>query len=447
MVEARERSGGTWDLFRYPGIRSDSDMYTFGFPFEPWGGTDSVAHGETIRNYVHHTIEKHDLNRFIRYQHRLLDAAWDSRQKLWTVTIENNDIREEWTCRFLWLCTGYYDYQQGHQPDIPGLHNFRGPVIHPQHWTETLDYDDKEVVVIGSGATAVTLVPALAERARLVTMLQRSPTYVSEVPSQDPWAVRLKKYLPFPIAAWLLRWKGVFYQTMVFRLARRFPEFLRRLLTKPWEQQFGKEFAEKHFHPRYNPWEQRLCVDSDGELAQALKEGRARIVTDQIKTCHETGIETQSDQHISADIIITATGLKLQLFGAAQITVDGEPIKASEHMVYKGTMLDGVPNCAISLGYTNMSWTLKCDLISRYLCRLLNFMEENNFTVCSPVLNDSEIQKEELIDFNSGYFQRSAHILPKQGNKSPWKLHQSYLHDILQTNFARLDDGTLKFSR
>lgn len=445
VVEARARSGGTWDLFRYPGIRSDSDMYTFGFPFEPWSGPNTVAHGETIRDYVKTTLRKHDLDRFICYNHKLVAASWNSGEKRWQVIVESDKTRQTWTSRFLWLCTGYYDYEEGHQPDIPGLDRFQGPVVHPQHWPEHLDYDGQKVVVIGSGATAVTLVPALARSAELVTMLQRSPSYVSEVPSQDPWAGRLRKYLPLAVAAWLLRWKGVFYQTVVFQLARRFPEFFRRLLTKPWSQQFGEEFAQEHFNPRYNPWEQRLCVDSDGELAQALEEGRARIITDRISTCLLDGIELESGRKISADLIVTATGLKIQLLGASEITVDGRAVTPAEHLVYKGLMLDNLPNLFLSLGYTNMSWTLKCDLISRYVCRLLNFMEKGSLTTCRPIIQDSSVEPQELIDFNSGYFQRAGHLLPKQGNKGPWKLHQSYIHDILQTSFAPLRDGVMKF--
>lgn len=404
-----------------------------------------MASGETIRNYVGATIKKYQLDRLINYNHRLLEADWSEVEKVWHLSLDTPKGPQKWTSRFLWLCTGYYDYHQGHNPDIPGLSDFNGPVIHPQHWPEELVYENKRIVVIGSGATAVTLVPALAKLADRVTMLQRSPSYVSEVPTIDPWARILKAILPRTLALYLLRWKGVLYQTFVFKLARRFPKFLRKLLLKPWRENFSDTFAEEHFSPTYNPWQQRLCVDADGEFMQSLKSGRAEVVTDTIKTCTAEGVVLQSGKLLEADIIVTATGLNLQMFGGAKIQLNGETMVPNQHLVYKGLMFSDVPNLALSLGYTNMSWTLKCDLIARYMCRLLKFMKEGKFLTCRPVLDVAEVSEEQLIDFTSGYFERARHLLPKQGSKAPWKLHQSYIHDLLQTSFAPLDDGTLKF--
>lgn len=445
VVEARSAPGGTWDLFRYPGIRSDSDMYTFGFPFEPWVDDRTMARGETINEYVHHTLEKYALNQYILYQHKLLNASWSEREKCWNLTLSNETGELHWRARFLWLCTGYYDYDSGHYPQIPGLEEFGGRVIHPQHWPQDFNYENRTIVVVGSGSTATTLVPELAKKASLVTMLQRSPSYIAEVPTRDPWAEFLHRFLPRPLASAILRWKGILYQTLTFGLARRYPAMFRKILTKPWQELFGEQYVRQHFTPRYNPWEQRLCVDADGEFAAALKQGTADIVTDEIAACDEDGLILQSGRILPTDIIVTATGLKLQLFGKAKLDIDGVPLEASEHMLYKGMMLQDVPNLGISLGYTNMSWTLKCDLISRYVCRLLNFMSKNGLVSCRPKIRDASVMEEKLIDFNSSYFQRAEHLLPKQGSKAPWKLHQSYIHDLIQTKFAQLDDGVLEF--
>lgn len=443
VLEARDAVGGTWDLFRYPGVRSDSDMYTFGFPFEPWRGEKSVADGEAIRAYVQSTVEKHHLNNHIRFGHRVRKAAWKSREQLWKIQVESESQAEEWCCRFLWLCTGYFKYEHGYQPDLPGLKNFAGEIVHPQNWPQDFDYD-REIVVLGSGATAVTLVPELVKRGSRVTMLQRSPSFVAEVPRVDPWVGRLMRFLPRTLAEFLLHWKGVLYQSFVFRLARKHPDFVRRLLLKPLQKMFGKSYVDEHFNPRYNPWEQRLCADTDGDFLKALERRGFELLTDEIKLCQAHGFQLKSGREIPAEVLVMATGLTLQLFGAAELSVDEQAIQGSEHLIYKGCMLSEVPNLFLSLGYTNMSWTLKCDLISRYVCRLLTFMNERGFRSCRPKRGD--VEERELIDFSSGYFQRAAHILPKQGNVEPWRLHQSYLRDLLQSKYAPLDDSTLEFA-
>lgn len=446
VVEARERMGGTWDLFRYPGVRSDSDMYTFGFPFEPWHGEKSIADGPDIRAYIKSTARKHAIEKYIRYRHRVLSARWSSSDRQWEVAVQTDADTVLYTCRFLWICSGYFSYEGGYTPSLPGLENFPGTVVHPQEWPQNLDYRNQRIVIVGSGATAVTLLPALAREAAHVTLLQRSPGYVSEIPRVDPWVVRLNAFLPHKLASWILRWKGILYQSFVFRLARKFPGRVARLLKEPLSTYFSPKEIERHFTPNYGPWEQRLCVDTDGEYLKALASDRASIVTDQILGFSECGIHLASGRTLQADILVTATGLVVELFGRIQIEVDGAKIEPSNHLIYKGAMLNDVPNMLFSLGYTNMSWTLKCDLTARYACRLIRHLDSRNARVFRPRIEDPEIRPVSLIDFSSGYLQRATAILPKQGSKSPWKLHQSYLADLVQTELAPVDDGTLEFS-
>jgi monooxygenase len=445
VVEARNAVGGTWDLFRYPGIRSDSDMYTFGFAFEPWTGEQTVAQGETIRNYIQDTAEKHGLNRHIRFGHRLRKAAWSSDQAVWTVELEQRENTTTLTCQFLWMCTGYYDYHQGYTPPLPGLENFQGKVIHPQEWPEDFDYTGSRIVVIGSGATAVTLIPKLAQKAEHVTMLQRSPSYIAELPARDPWVSRLKRLFPPALAHWLLRWKGILYQTFVFQFARKWPQRMKKILLSGLPKHFSSAEIQKHFTPRYNPWEQRLCLDSDGEFFSALRTAKASVVTDKIETFTENSLLLQSGTELPADIVVTATGLVVKLFGNARLLVDDRPVDPSQHLVYKGTMLSDVPNMWFALGYTNMSWTLKCDLSARYVCRLLTFMDQKGHRICAPRVQDPKVEAERLLDFSSGYLQRANDILPKQGSKQPWRLHQSYLHDLVQTELGSLNDEVMEF--
>ena len=446
IIEAREALGGTWDLFRYPGIRSDSDMYTFGFSFEPWKGDRSVADGPEIRRYIADTATKYGVDSHIRYESRVVKADWVSTEQNWQVVVCSKGKQTLFHCRFLWVCSGYYSYDGGYRPELPGLEDFKGRVVHPQEWPEDLDYAGQNVVIVGSGATAVTLLPALANDAGHVTLLQRSPGYVSEIPRVDPWVKQLNRILPYRLAAWLLRWKGVLYQSFVFWLARTWPTRVTELLLKPLAEQFNQSEIEEHFTPRYNPWEQRLCVDSDGEYLKALSSDRASIVTDRIAGFTERSVQTESGSELEADILVTATGLVVELFGKIELTVDGAAVKPADHLVYKGAMLNDVPNMIFSLGYTNMSWTLKCDLTARYVCRLIKFMSRNGFRTCCPRLSDPKVRPLPLIDFSSGYLTRATSILPRQGSKSPWKLHQSYLADLIQTEFAGLDDGTMEFS-
>lgn len=445
ILEARDAIGGTWDLFRYPGVRSDSDMYTFGFAFEAWSGEDSIAEGREIVEYIRTTAAKHGVTEHIRYGTRVLRAQWCSEAQLWTVTARSGQQEQVYQCRHFWVCTGYFSYQGGFQPDLPEIERYSGRLVHPQEWPQDLDWSGREIVIVGSGATAVTLLPELAETAARVTLLQRSPGYVAEVARKDPWVPRLNKVLPAPLAGWLLRWKGILYQSFVFRLARRFPNFMKKQLRKGLSVYFSPSTIEKHFQPAYNPWEQRLCIDTDGKYLKALQSDKADIVTDQIAGFEGRTVRLRSGKTLEADILITATGLVVELFGRIAVEVDGQPVKPQDHMLYKGAMLNDVPNLIFSLGYTNMSWTLKCDLTARYVCRLMSFMDKKDFSSFCPRLNDPEVKPEQLIDFSSGYLQRALPILPRQGSKSPWKLHQSYLADLLQTGLAPLEDGVMQF--
>lgn len=445
ILEARDAIGGTWDLFRYPGIRSDSDMYTFGFAFEPWSGEDSIAEGPEIVEYIRTTAAKRGVTEHIRYGTRVLRARWCSEAGEWTVTAQTAEQERVYRCRHFWVCTGYFSYEGGYQPDLPDMERYSGRVVHPQEWPEDLDWSGREIVIVGSGATAVTLLPELAQTASKVTLLQRSPGYVAEVARKDPWVARLNSFLPERLAGWVLRWKGILYQSFLFRLARRFPNFMKKLLRKGLSVYFSPSTIDEHFQPDYNPWEQRLCIDTDGEYMKALQSDKADIVTDRITSFEGRTVRLHSGKTLKADILVTATGLVVELFGRIEVVVDGRPVRPQDHLLYKGAMLNDVPNLIFSLGYTNMSWTLKCDLTARFVCRLLNFMEKQGYSTFCPQLNDPEVEPEQLIDFSSGYLQRALPILPRQGSKSPWKLHQSYLADLLQTGLAPLDDGVMQF--
>ena len=446
ILEARERLGGTWDLFRYPGIRSDSDMYTFGFAFEPWHSEDSVADGPSIRAYIADTASKYEVDRHIRYQHRVVKAEWSTSDSRWTVEVDADGSPVVYRCQFFWICSGYFSYDGGYRPELPGLEDYTGQVVHPQEWPEDLKWKGKNIVLLGSGATAVTLLPELARECEHIWLLQRSPGYVAEVPRVDPWVARLKRFLPERWAGWVLRWKGILYQSFLFRLARGWPSLMTRLLRKPLLEYFTLSEVKEHFTPRYRPWEQRLCVDTDGEYLKSLQSDRATIVTDRISGFHQKTIELDSGNQLEADILITATGLVVELFGKVQLTVDGRQVEPQNHMIYKGALLNDVPNMIFSLGYTNMSWTLKCDLTARYMCRLLKLMDQKRYQTFCPRLNDDRVQPVSLVDFSSGYLQRADPILPKQGSEAPWKLHQSYIADLIQTELAPLEDGIMEFS-
>jgi len=449
ILEGRESMGGTWDLFRYPGIRSDSDMYTLGYRFRPWRDAKAIADGPAILSYIHETAAEFGVDKAIRYNHRVRRASWSSDHSRWTVEAEvgPNKTPVQFTCNFLYLCTGYYDYASGYTPEWPGVARFRGTIVHPQKWPEDLDYTGKRVVVIGSGATAITLVPAMAQRAAHVTMLQRSPSYVVSRPAEDKIANTFRRWLPDRTAYALTRWKNVLIATFFYSLARKRPELFKWMVARGVRKNLGKKYDSKHFTPPYNPWDQRLCFAPDADLFDAIREDRVSLVTDHIDTFTEDGLRLKSGEHLDADIIVTATGLVLRLFSGMQLVVDGAPVELPKAFVYKGMMFSDIPNVAFAVGYTNASWTLKCDLTAEYVCRLLNHMDQHGFAVCTPRVNDPDIEEEPVIDFNSGYVLRALHTLPRQGSKTPWRLHQNYMKDLRMMRYGRVDDGTMEFKR
>ncbi|HET6999013.1 MAG TPA: NAD(P)/FAD-dependent oxidoreductase [Solirubrobacterales bacterium] len=449
IFEAREDIGGTWDLFRYPGIRSDSDMHTLGYRFRPWTDAQSIAEGPKILRYIRDTAREGGIDRHIRLQHRVVKAAWSSAEARWTVEAERTDTGERvtLTCGFLFMNSGYYRYDEGYTPEFPGIDGFKGQVIHPQHWPENLDYAGKRVVVIGSGATAMTLVPAMAKKAARVTMLQRSPTYVVSMPGEDGIAIRLRRFLPDRVVYPIVRWKNVILQGISYRLSRRRPELMKKLLRRGVMRSLPPGYdVDTHFAPSYNPWDQRLCLVPDADLFKALGDGSAEIVTDRIETFTEGGVKLESGTELEADIVITATGLNLLFLGGVEISVDGEQPDVSRAFTYKGMMLNDFPNFAYTLGYTNASWTLKADLTFEYICRLLNHMDAGGYRICTPKVTDPSITEEPLLDFNSSYVLRALHHLPKQGSKEPWKLRQNYPLDLRTLRHAPVDDGTMQFS-
>jgi monooxygenase len=445
ILEAREAIGGTWDLFRYPGVRSDSDMYTLGYPFRPWGSDESIASGPAIRDYIRDTAREYGIDGRIRFGHRVVGAAWSTDAQRWNVEIEHG---ETFTCSFLFMCTGYYRYDEGYSPPFPNAERFKGQLVHPQFWPEAVEYEGKRVVVIGSGATAVTLVPALAEKAEHVTMLQRSPSYVLSLPKEDPLAKRVRGVLPERRAYALIRWKNALLMALIFQLSRRRPELVKRLIRGWLERLLPPGYdIDTHFTPRYNPWEQRLCLVPDADLFEAIGEGRASIVTDRIETFTESGIRLASGGELPADLIVTATGLNLLLLGGMKLTIDGEDVNLAERLIYRGCMLSGVPNAALAFGYTNASWTLRCDLTCQYVCRLLAHMDAHGYSSCTPRNRDSSMAVEPFVDFSSGYFLRSLETFPKQGSRAPWRLYQNYLRDWAALKTRRVDEPSMQFAR
>ena len=449
ILEGRKALGGTWDLFRYPGIRSDSDMYTLGFSFKPWEHAKAIADGPSILAYLQETARENRIEKSIRYQHQVKSAAWDSKSARWTLIIATGDgqAQVQMSCNFLFMCSGYYAYAQGYTPEFPGIEQFAGRVVHPQKWTPDVDYAGKKVVVIGSGATAVTLVPELAKQAAQVTMLQRSPTYVVARPSEDEWANRLRKWLPSKLAYALTRWKRVLLGMYVFRLCRTDPAKMKRLLLGGVRMALGPNYDIKtHFTPSYNPWDQRLCLVPDGDFFQSIKSGRAQVVTEHIDRFNAKGVVLKSGQQLDADLIVTATGLNLQVLGGLQLTVDGVVQDMSKTMSYKGLMFSGIPNLASSSGYTNASWTLKCDLTCEYVCRFINYLDQKGLAYGVPRNTDASVEERPWVDFSSGYFARAMHLFPKQGSKLPWRIHQNYPKDILLLRYGKVDDGVLQFA-
>ncbi len=449
ILEARETMGGTWDLFRYPGIRSDSDMYTLGYRFKPWRGAKAITDGPSILAYIQETAEEGDITRHIRFGHKVVGATWDSRNACWTVEADRaaDGTRQKLRARFLYVCAGYYSYAEGHRPGFPGEEDFRGRIVHPQFWDESIDYAGKRVVVIGSGATAVTLVPAMAETAAHVTMLQRSPTYIVTRPGEDAIANGLRRILPERLAYRATRWKNVLLGMFFFQLARRRPAKVKQRLISMAAAQLAPGFdVDTHFTPRYNPWDQRVCLVPDGDLFRELRAGRASIVTDTIERFTADGIVLASGQTLPADVVVVATGLKLNMLGDMALNVDGRQVRPSESLAYKGMMLSNVPNMVLAFGYTNASWTLKADLTAEYVCRLLRFMDRRDYRVAMPQV-DATVQPVPFLDFSSGYVQRAAAVLPRQGHRKPWRVYQNYLMDMLTIRHGRIDDGVLRFDR
>jgi cation diffusion facilitator CzcD-associated flavoprotein CzcO len=447
LLEGRDAIGGTWDLFRYPGVRSDSDMFTLGYSFRPWTSERIIAAGPAIRDYVRETARVHGIEQRIRFGHRVTAAAWSTPQARWSVTAATADGEQQLRCRFLFFCSGYYDYAQGHAPAFAGQEDFRGIVVHPQHWPEDLDYAGKRVVVIGSGATAVTLVPEMAGRTAHITMLQRSPSWIVALPARDRLGVALQRVLPRGLAYRLVRWKNILLAMALFQFARRRPKSFQRLLLGAARRRLPGFDVERHLLPRYAPWDQRLCIVPDADLFKALGTGRASIVTDEIARFTASGIQLASGAELQADIVVSATGLKLQMLGGARLTVDGEAVDLAQRVAYKGAMCEGVPNLALAMGYTNASWTLKAELIARFVCRLLNHLRAHGEDFCVPVLTGPRGATRPALDLTSGYIQRAAAVLPRQGERKPWRMLQNYLHDLVSLRFSPLRDGALRFGR
>jgi monooxygenase len=450
ILERRNAIGGTWDLFRYPGIRSDSDMYTFGFNFRPWTEPKVLADGPSIRKYVRETAEQYGVDRHIRFGIKVTTAAWSSEDGYWTLTAQREEGGEplRFTCNFLMGCTGYYNYDAGYQPEFPGQKAFKGQLIHPQHWPENLEYQGKRIVVIGSGATAITLVPSMAGKAAHVTMLQRSPTYILSVPAIDPISSRLQRFLPDMLVYRLARTRNINLQRFLYALSRRRPKVVRRMLLAAVRKQLGKNADMRHFTPSYNPWDERLCVVPNGDLFKAIRHGKAEVVTDQIETFTKTGIKLQSGAELDADIVVSATGLNVQLLGGVRVEVDGKRYLPSDSMTYKGVLIEGVPNAAIIIGYTNASWTLKADIASEYVCRLLQHMDKKGYTEVIPRDRDNSRTEDTVMGgLNSGYIRRAIDQLPKQGSKRPWKIVQDYVRDVPILRYAPIEDGVLSFTR
>ena len=450
ILEGRDAIGGTWDLFRYPGIRSDSDMYTMGYDSKPWREPKAIADGPSILAYVQEAARERGLIDRIHFGHWVKSADWSSADARWTITTEHAGRRETFSCNFLYMCSGYYSYEQGHAPSFPDREAFAGPVIHPQHWPEDLDYAGKRVVIIGSGATAMTLVPAMAKRAERVTMLQRSPTYVVSLPAEDAVANLLRKILPEQLAYRLIRWKNIQFQRWVYRQTRVKPDKVRAKLLGMVRKQLGPDYdVDKHFTPSYKPWDQRLCLVPDTDLFKAIRSGKAEVATDEIERFSAEGVVLKSGRTLPADIIVTATGLELVLLGGARFSVDGVPIDFPSCWSYRGMMFSDVPNLVYTLGYINASWTLRSELVGEYVCRLLNHMDAKGMTVCTPRLRESDRdmpQRHLIDDFSPGYIRRGMHLFPRQGDRDPWQNHQNYLADREAIHHAPIEDGVLEFT-
>jgi cation diffusion facilitator CzcD-associated flavoprotein CzcO len=446
ILESRPTIGGTWDLFRYPGIRSDSDMFTLGYAFKPWTEEKAIADGPSILKYVRETADDYGVTPHIRFNHKVRRASFSTPDARWTVEAETGGEPVRLTCNFLWMCSGYYRYDAGYAPEFPGAETFRGRIVHPQHWPDNLDYSGKNVVVIGSGATAVTLVPAMADKARHITMLQRSPTYMFSMPSEDALANFGRKVLPAKFAYGLTRWRKILLQMLTFSMARKQPAKTKERLLEHVRDKLGPDYdVATHFTPRYNPWDQRLCLVPDDDLFNAIKSGKASVVTDAIERFTPAGVQLASGKEIPADIIVTATGLALEVAGGVALAVDGRPVRFADTFTYKGMMFSDVPNFASVFGYTNASWTLRADLVSEYVCRLINHMAARGVDMATPRQRDPAMPVEPFLDFSSGYVNRAMAMFPKQG-RAPWRHPQNYIKDLFQLRFGKIEDGILEFA-
>jgi monooxygenase len=455
IFEARDAIGGTWDLFRYPGIRSDSDMYTLGYSFRPWRRDEPIADGPAILQYIRDTAAEAGIDRHIRFGHRVVRLEWHTGEARWHVTAQRTGAdgtgetveTVELTCDFVFSCTGYYRYDRGHVPDFPGMADYAGTLVHPQAWPDDLDYIGKRIVVIGSGATAVTLIPALAREAAHVTMVQRSPSYIVSPPTRSGLPRLLRRVLPRPRADAVTRWVYALGTQAIYQLSKRRPDLVKGLLRRNVERQLPAGYdVDTHFTPRYDPWDQRLCLAPDGDLFAAIRDGRASVVTDHVDTFTEKGIRLESGDELEADIVITATGLDLLFLGGMSLAVDGTDVDLAERLTYMGMMLEGVPNLAAAIGYTNASWTLKCELTCDYVCRLLNHMRQAGLRQCTPRNDTPEVTATPVLGLQSGYVLRSAHLFPKQGPRFPWQVHQSYLRDYRAMKLRSVVDDAMVFS-
>ena len=446
ILEARDAIGGTWDLFRYPGIRSDSDMFTLGFGFRPWTDGATLADGPSIREYVRETAKEYDLERRIAYRHKAVAADWSSEEARWTLTVDAPEGRKTLKARFVFCCTGYYDYDQGYTPDFPGIERFQGKVVHPQAWPEDLEVKGQRFAVIGSGATAVTLAPALADRGAKVAMVQRTPTYIMSMPEQDRYVRFFQRNLPTMLAYRLARAKNILRAMYVYKMSKAFPNLIRKAVRKNALDELGdKANVDVDFNPPYDPWDQRFCVAPDGDFFKAVKRGDAEIVTGQIETVTESGLKMTDGREVPADVIVTATGLQLKLAGGMAFSVDGEPTSLADKLFYRGTMFSGVPNLGFTFGYTNASWTLKCELAVKWLVRMLTHMERKGADIVTPTPPEG-MERQEFLALDSGYIQRAKHLLPKQGVKAPWLARQNYIRDLFGYSFMGFRDG-LVFSK
>ena len=444
VFEGRENIGGTWDLFRYPGIRSDSDMFTLGYAFKPWTEGKAIADGPSILKYINETASENNIPERIRFRHWVKRATWD--EDHWLVEAETDEGTVNISCNFLLMCSGYYNYEHGYTPEFEGRERFHGPIIHPQQWPEDLDYANKKVLVIGSGATAMTIVPEMSHTASHVTMLQRSPTYVVSMPSENRFANWLRQYSE-NLSYFISRWKSVILGWLLFTYSRKRPEKIKNWLVGMVRRELGSDFdIEKHFTPNYNPWDQRICLVPDADLFEAIRGGKVAVVTDHIETFTASGVMLKSGKQLDADLIVTATGLDIKVAGGIDLIVDSQSVDVSEVMTYKGMMLEDVPNAAIVMGYTNASYTLKADLTSTFVCRLLNYMRRHDYTACCPRNHEETIEREPIINFTSGYIQRAIHKLPKQGSRSPWRLYQNYFLDLVTLGYGSIADSTMEFS-